>query len=210
MKKTELQMVLSRLDDLPDPDPELEQYLTPPDIAADVLNRMQLDGACDGTVLDLGTGNGVLAIGAALLGAEAVGVDRDADALETARANVDIAREEAGTELDATFIERDVRELEREADAVVMNPPFGIRRADANLDFLEAAFDAAPVIYALLHRAKEPGRTRQYLKEFASEHGYETAVLATYRFTIPRRFAFHESERADIGVDLYRFEREDA
>lgn len=200
-------MVLSRLDPIPDPDPELEQYRTPADIAADVLNRMDLDGACDGTVLDLGTGNGTFAIGAAILGADAVGVDRDPDALATARANADRAADGSGRELDVAFVEADVRVVDRTADAVVTNPPFGMRRSDANLDFLEAGFAAAPVVYALLHRAAEPDRTRQYLKEFASQHGYGSDVLATYRFPIPRRFAFHEADRDEIGVDLYRFAR---
>jgi ribosomal protein L11 methyltransferase len=39
-------------------------------------------------VLDVGTGSGILAIGAALLGSEALGVDNDPEAFDNARDNV--------------------------------------------------------------------------------------------------------------------------
>lgn len=205
MRKTELQQRLSRLDPLEEPSPDLEQYATPPDIAADVLNRMQVAGDL-GRVADLGCGNGVLAIGAALLGAEAVGVDVDPGAVERARANAEAADVADRTE----FVEADVRSVELEADAVVMNPPFGVQRRDANLDFLDAAFDTAPVVYALLHSSEEKrDRTRGFIKNYASKHGYAARVQATYAFPLPRRFGFHERDRKDVTVDLYRFERRD-
>lgn len=203
MRKTELQQRLSRLDPLDEPSPDLEQYATPPDIAADVLNRMQVAGDL-GRVADLGCGNGILAIGAALLGADAVGVDVDPDAVERARENARDAEVADRTE----FRETDVRTVELDADVAVMNPPFGLQRRDANLDFLDAAFGTAPVVYALLHASEDSrDRTRRFIKNYASNHGYAARVQATYRFPLPRRFGFHEQDRRDVDVDLYRFER---
>jgi putative methylase len=46
---------------------DLEQYPTPPGLAAHVVHVADLNGDIDGkTVVDLGTGTGMLALGAAL------------------------------------------------------------------------------------------------------------------------------------------------
>lgn len=207
MDKTALQQVLSHLEPLDEPDAELEQYQTPPRIAADVLHRMDLADALSGTVIDLGCGNGIFAIGAALLGADAVGIDVDAAAVETARENADRIREQFG---DGTvrFVAGDVRESDMSGDVVVTNPPFGIQREDMNTVILEAAFGAAPVTYALLHQSRDSGeQTRRFLEAFAAERGFDAAVLTDYDFPLPRTFSFHETEKKHIKVDLYRFEQ---
>ncbi|MFB6295092.1 MAG: METTL5 family protein [Candidatus Nanohaloarchaea archaeon] len=206
MDKTALQQVLSRLAPVEDPDAELEQYATPPAIAADVLQRMQLNNDLDGTVLDLGCGNGIFAIGAGVLGADAVGVDVDGDAVAAARANLDTV--EAAVDGSVTFETGDVRDLDRDVDVAVTNPPFGVQREDANLVFLEAAFETASVVYAVLHQSRgQPGKTRSFLDRFAADHGFSTDVVTAYDFPLPRRFAHHDAEKEFIKVDLYRFEQ---
>lgn len=201
MDKSELQMELSRLEPVEERSPELEQYPTPPHIAADVLNRVKL-GDDLGEVVDLGCGNGILAIGAALLGAEARGYDLDPGPVETARSNA----EELGVE--AEFHEADVKDLEEDADVVVMNPPFGIQEEDANLEFLETAFETAPVVYALLHASEEKrDETLGFLEEYAEEQGFRDRVLTVYDFPLPRSFGFHEKKKKYIKVDLHRFEQ---
>jgi putative methylase len=208
MDKTELQQALSGLKPLEEQQQELEQYQTPPDIAADVLHRMLMNGELEGRVLDLGCGNGVFAVGAALLGADAVGVDVDGRAIETARENLENVQEQFGVEVSAEFVERDARDLDMEADAAVTNPPFGLQRRDMNRAFLGSAFGDAPVVYALLHRSRDkPGETREFIEGFASDNGFETDILTTYDFPLPRQFDHHEREKKYIKVDLYRFEQ---
>jgi len=72
-----------------DPEAGLEQYPTPPDIAAHLIHVADLQGDVEGQrVIDLGTGTGMLALGAALRGpASVVGIDVDPDPLRTAREN---------------------------------------------------------------------------------------------------------------------------
>ena len=72
-----------------DPDVALEQYPTPPDLAAHVVHLAALQGDVEGrTVVDLGAGTGVLALAAACRSpARVVGLERDPDAVAVAREN---------------------------------------------------------------------------------------------------------------------------
>src|SRR5690349_10623903 len=83
VRKAELERALERIPRHPSPHPELEQYRTPPAIAAALLLGAHADGAIVGKrVLDLGCGTGTFAIGAALLGARlATGVEVDSHAV---------------------------------------------------------------------------------------------------------------------------------
>ena len=84
MRLKELIGELQRCNTWAKPRVELEQYPTPPDIAAHMLLAAAEEGDIEGKLIaDLGCGGGVLGIGAALLGAEHVlAVDLDPAALE--------------------------------------------------------------------------------------------------------------------------------
>ena len=82
MKRKQLEMMLERLEGFSRPSFQREQYATPASVAAEMLFLAGMRGEL-GTVCDLGCGTGVLAIGAALLGAVAAGCYAD---LETAAA----------------------------------------------------------------------------------------------------------------------------
>jgi putative methylase len=204
MKTSQLKILLSKLDTFSDPDPALEQYTTPPEVAADVVRLLSLH--VDGTeIIDLGAGTGILTIGAGLLGFTVRGYETDEAAVETARQNLAAVEDEY--DIDVTVHQADIEAVEDTADCVLMNPPFGIQDEDTNLAFLEAGFRMADTVFALLHRTEDdPDRTRQFIKEFASNRGYDAAVLKEYSFRLPRTMAFHDREQDRIGVDLYMFE----
>ena len=87
VSKTDIKRRLSGLSGFENPDPELEQYVTPPELAAELAHAAALNGDL-GEVHDLGCGTGMLAIATALAGARpVVGYDVDEDALEAARRN---------------------------------------------------------------------------------------------------------------------------
>jgi predicted RNA methylase len=89
----ELVHALSEVKTWEKPRVELEQYPTPPDLAAHMLFAAYDEGDVeDALVADLGCGGCVLGIAAALLGAaHVVGVDIDPAALRVAAQNVDAA-----------------------------------------------------------------------------------------------------------------------
>jgi precorrin-6B methylase 2 len=86
--------------------------------APDVVERMlDLAGVAPGDiVLDLGCGDGRLAIAAALRGAEALGVDIEAHWVECARRNA----EAAGVALRARFVQQDALAVDPSAASVVL------------------------------------------------------------------------------------------
>ena len=62
--------ILFNSPDFDEPIPELEQYSTPPDIAFEIIKKVNSSGNLSGKVVDLGSGTGRLAIAAALLAAD--------------------------------------------------------------------------------------------------------------------------------------------
>ncbi|MBI4278660.1 MAG: 50S ribosomal protein L11 methyltransferase [Armatimonadetes bacterium] len=189
-----LEMVLQQIPPHPRPRRDLEQYATPAPLAAELLHAAALEGDIEGrSVADLGCGTGVLAIGAALLGAHPVyGVDVDPDAVAVARewaARLQVAVE---------FQVADVDVFGVKVDTVVQNPPFGDRPGHGDVPFLLKALEVGRVVYTF-HDAKA--------YDFVTEAVRGRATIAWKRtrpFPIPRVFAFHRRERKMIEVVLLR------
>ncbi len=192
MKKKQLEILLERLVGFENPSPEMEQYATPARVAADMLYLAYLRGDLR-VVCDLGTGTGMLAIGAALLGARAIGVDIDKQALKVARANA--AR--MGVEVD--FVRSDISSIVlRGIDTVVMNPPFGAQRASTgDRAFLLKATEMASTVYSLHNQGSE-GFIRRFVEPCTVEEIYRIP------FPLKRCFEFHSKDVKTIEVELYR------
>jgi len=197
MKKKELEILLERVEDIKESDVEREQYSTPATVASELLHFAFMNGDIeDHVVFDLGCGNGILGIGAKLLGAkEVVGIDSDGKVIEVANAN----SKRLGVEVE--FRRCDVREVVGHGDTVVMNPPFGAQRRNRHADriFLEKAFEIAPVVYSIHNVGSEP-----FLRSFVPPVAIVRFPVA---FPLKRRFWFHKKEKKFIEVDIYRMER---
>ena len=89
-------------------------------LCIDALQRLNMAGR---TVLDVGTGSGVLAITASLLGASrSVGIDDDADAITAARENLEL-----NPQAEATMLVADLRATDvGAADVVIANLTGGL------------------------------------------------------------------------------------
>ncbi len=197
MKKKELAILLEQVEDISEPEVAEEQYSTPATVASELLFFAFMRGdIANRVVYDLGCGNGILGIGAKLLGAlKVVGIDIDEKVIEVAQSNSN----RLGVELDYKI--SDVQELEGEADTVVMNPPFGAQRINTHADriFLEKALELAPVVYSILNAGSE-----SFLRAFVPHAAIVRFPLA---FPLKKRFWFHKEEKKTISVDIYRLKR---
>lgn len=201
--RIELEGMLQRLRPHPDPDPWLEQYTTPAEVAAEMLFTAAYvyDDIGDKVVADLGCGTGRLGIGALLLGARSVvGVDIDPRAVAVAVENA-----KAADVLDrCLLVSGDVTSLRGVFDTVLMNPPFGTRRRHLDLRFLSEALRLAGSVFSI-HKSS----TRRFIKGFIRRRGGRVSTLLQMDLEIPWMFDFHEKARRSVTVDLYRIVRLD-
>ena len=187
-----------------DPRADLEQYRTPPDLAAHLVHRADLQGDVqDRTVVDLGCGTGMLALGAALRGPESVvGIDIDPGPLATAREN----ERKVGSRTSVSWIRADATRAPvcpPEETTVVMNPPFGAQSSNAHADrgFLETAAEISAVSYSLHNEG-----SGDFVRSFAADHGGEVTHAFGAEFDLPKQFDFHEEATRTITAELYRIE----
>lgn len=198
--KRALERRLSRVRGFESPRAELEQYPTPADIAAHLVHMADLRGDLDDTVLDLGTGTGMLALGAALrVPRRVIGLDADPAALATARENERLVDPSIG--IDWLLGDGGRLPLCPSEATVLMNPPFGAQTGHRGADrrFLAAAIGAADVIYSI-HNAG----SREFVESFLDDRGWEVTHAYELAFDLDRQFDFHERGRKTIRAECYR------
>ena len=199
MRLRELEMRLERLEGFPHLSARLEQYATPASLAARLLFDAFMRGDIEGKrVCDPGSGTGILAIGAALLGAdEAIGIEIDPDAVTIAGKNA--AR--AGT--DVAFFTVDIKDPDLpgkigSCDTVLMNPPFGAQNIHADRPFLDFALRTGNITYGIFNAG-----SRGFVQVYIAGRGTITDVIGG-KFPIRRTFSFHKKERVEIEVEILR------
>jgi putative methylase len=202
--KKDLAIILSAIEGFEEPKAEWEQYVTPSEIAAELLWIAYMDGNIkDKKVVDLGCGTGIFSFGAALLGAKSVvGYDIDKKALEIAKKNLEIVK---GTKIpmcEIKFVAKDVKEVDEKCDTVIMNPPFGIQKKGADRIFLEKAFEIAENVYSI-HKFG----TERFIEKFASEHNFRAFNLGKRTISLKPTMKFHEKFKHPVDVSLWKFER---
>jgi len=202
--RSELAQQLGVVAGFDDPRAPLEQYRTPPEVAASLVHTADLQGDIeDRTVLDLGCGTGMLALAAALRGPERViGLDLDPAPLLTALTN----ERRVATATTVEWLRADATRAPLcppQPVTVVMNPPFGAQSGNEHADraFLETTVEIAEVSYSI-HNAG----SREFVESFAADHGGEVTHAFAVELDLPRQFDFHEAESASIEVEAYRIQ----
>lgn len=201
--KRALEQRLAAVAGFDDPDVEREQYPTPAELAAHVLHTADLRGDIAGPVLDLGTGTGMLALGAACRSpARVVGLDVDGDALATAREN----ERRVDPEVPVSWVCGDATDPPLVFDAaptVVMNPPFGAQQGNRHADrrFLATAADLASVSWSI-HNAG----SQAFIESFAGDADGTVTDAFAAEFDVTRQFDFHTSARETLDVEVYRID----
>ena len=200
--KSELAQQLGVVAGFDDPRAPLEQYRTPPEVAASLIHTADLQGDIDGrTVVDLGCGTGMLALAAALRGPERVlGLDLDPGPLATAQAN----ERRIASRCTVEWLRADATSpplCPDEPVTVVMNPPFGAQTGNEHADraFLATTAEIASVSYSI-HNAG----SREFVESFAADNGGEVTHAFAVELDLPHQFEFHDAETETIDAEAYR------
>ena len=194
MRQRNLEIQLERVAGFNSPSTYLEQYSTPATLAAELVFFAFMRNDLVDPVYDLGCGTGIIAIAAALMGAEkVVGFDIDKNALYTAKKNA----KDLHTNID--FVCCRVEDVPGKVHTVIMNPPFGAQIKGSDRPFLRKALDIADVIYSIHNTG-----SYDFIKKFI-----DPAVITdryNVGFPIKRTFKFHKKDMEVVNVEIYRIE----
>ena len=197
MKQKDLEMILQKVPTYERPNPFIEQYMTPANIAADIIFiAFQFGDIQDKKVVDLGCGTGIFSFGAKLANAkEVVGIDIDEESIKIAKEYSEKIKE------DVQFITKDVKDVEIECDTVITNPPFGAQKSNrwADRAFIEKGFEISKVIYSL-HISK----TIPFIEKMISSLNGKISYKKTYLFPIKHTYSFHKKKSENIDITLLR------
>lgn len=207
MKLKHIEQYLQQLTfNFSNPKVHLEQYHTPPHLAATILHTIQnnyndIDGK---TVLDLGCGSGILTFGSILLGADfCFALECDKEILDIF---IDNKNEFEITNCDAILFEINEKSLEssvfkQKVDTVIMNPPFGTRNCGIDLAFVQYAADISKVVYSL-HKTSTRESILKKIQAFKNVE--QVDVIAEMKYDLNQSYKFHKKSLHDIEVDLLR------
>ena len=157
------------------------------------------DDLFDGcSVVDLGSGNGVLGLGALLMGASSatlVEVDEEASAVSAGNAadlgleeHVKIVRAEVGEDtLDIAS-----------ADLVITNPPWGRQVERADRPFLDAILSAGVTAH-VMHSAEA-----RHIEPLFDDAGWTVERYGEADFALPAAYEHHARERGRTCVAFWR------
>ena len=188
---------MSKLPAHPQRDAKEEQYATEGGLAAEWLTKA--DGINGRKVADLGAGNGILGIGAALLGASKVWlVEADPVVAEVAS---QAAAEFEEIEVISHRIENTLPSGV-EPQTIIMNPPWGRQSKGADRALLEAAMRSSAEVIHLMHSAGA-----SHIEGIAAENGWHCEVLMEAEFRLPARYGHHTSRISSTPVKCWRLSR---
>lgn len=193
-----LAIVLSKLKGFSDPKVRSEQYMTDSEVASTILWDAYMKGDIEGKIIaDLGSGTGILGIGAMILGAKKVYfVESESSAMEIAKSNLDMVESESSAE----FMLIDVREFDKKVDVIVMNPPFGTKNEHSDKIFLEKAFETGDVIYSL-HKSE----TKEFIERFSDKNNFKITQVMDFSYPLKATMEFHRKKIEKINVSCFRF-----
>lgn len=203
ISKGRLERTLATLQLFDHPRIDLEQYPTPPEIAAHLVVIMDANrDIINQTIVDLGAGTGLLSIGTAF------GNPNRVIAIEVDHAAIDIARQNervADCPVAIDWVRANVLcdPLCVSDAVVVMNPPFGAQqtRRHADKEFLHVAKRIGSVSYSFHNEG-----SRDFIDAFTADTGGTVTHAWSVMFDLARQFEFHTDEISTIPVELYRIE----
>lgn len=197
--KKGLSIILSKLKSFSNQNIKLEQYSTDADIASDILWCAKLNKDIKGKVIaDLGCGNGILGLGALILGAKKVYfLDIDKTVIKIAKDNKKLIETILNKKLNAEFVNKSVQSFNKKVDVVIQNPPFGVKVTHSDKLFLIKAMEIANTIYTF-HKYS----TKNFIERFVKDNKFYPKLIFRYKFPLKRTYWFHlkKVKYIDVGV----------
>ena len=192
-------MLLSSLPPHPCGDIELEQYTTSGDIAASWLAQIAAFGdlSTDSSIADLGAGNGILGIGAALMGvSQVVLVEVDEQACSVAFQSIEQAGVSDYVEI---FCKRVDDSLDLSgADLIISNPPWGTQNPKSDRPFLDAIIRSNTIAH-LMHSAEAT-----HIETIFKSAGWEVERYWETDFALPAAYSHHYSRQGKTRAGFWR------
>jgi len=193
-------MLLSKLEACESRNLELEQYPTSGELAARWISDIAAFGdlweGC--SVADLGSGNGILGIGALHFGARrAILIDSDAECCEVSRRNL---RTISDSKL-CDVLEADISSQEiaiESVDLVISNPPWGRQKEGADAPFLDL-IESTGTVSHLMHSANS-----RHIRPRFEKAGWHVEMYGEADFAIPAAFEHHRSSRGATRAGFWR------
>lgn len=196
MSQKHLSRILTKLADFKKPKISLEQYMTNPDVAAELLWSLSMKGFIkEKEIIDLGAGTGMLGIGAILLGAKKVTfVEKDLDSIETLKRNIAYVGDlyELG---EYEIINEDISNISGNYDLVIMNPPFGTKIKRVDTMFVMKAIDISENIFSI-HKTS----TKEYIINLYKENNYYLNEIFDFQYSLKKTFEHHMKNVKKIDV----------
>ena len=202
--KKKLELNLSRVSDFENPNIKYEQYMTSAEVASTIIHVADMNGDIEGkSIVDLGTGTGMLAIGAALRNPrKVVGIEKDKDALSIAKRNEDLVSPEVAVE----WILADVKcvpiKMAGKEDVTgIMNPPFGAQKNHKYADriFLEKISEISSISYSI-HNCD----SIDFIKTFVEGRGGVISHSYSVTMELKKSQRFHTKMRKKIETEVHR------
>lgn len=209
INKKELISIIQNTESFIKPKIELEQYCIDATSAVDIIffAGFEYNDITNRFIVDLGSGTGRLSIASAYLNANAVlSVDIDINGLNSLQRNIKSLRlkniifplcaDVRYFELSKKLLLGNVR------ITVIMNPPFGVKKRQADRIFLEKAFSFSDVVYSI-HLAGE--KVFNFISKFCKQFNWSIDNYFPYNMTLERTFEFHTKKTKKIDVNVFRF-----
>ena len=195
--KKQLEIELSKIiDDFKEPKIKFEQYMTPPEIAAFMIHYAWMRGEIENKkIIDIGAGTGMLGIGAAFLGGNVTMIEIDKDAYEILKNNV------AKTDHEIRLINKNIFDFDfdEEYDTALINPPFGIKSKNKDMDFIVKASKISKHIFSI-HDGSESNKNN--IKSLFEKHNLKIIESLMMDFSLKSTYPWHEEKNKILKVML--------
>jgi len=195
--KKQLEIELSKIiDDFKEPKIKFEQYMTPPEIAAFMIHYAWMRGKIENKkIIDIGAGTGMLGIGAAFLGGNVTMIEIDKDAYEILKNNV------AKTDHEIRLINKNIFDFDfdEEYDTALINPPFGIKSKNKDMDFIVKASKISKHIFSI-HDGSESNKNN--IKSLFEKHNLKIIESLMMDFSLKSTYPWHEEKNKILKVML--------